>query len=79
MEKINMAQCQALTKELGLGEGRFNLCGPKGKLKAKWLDVHMGFFETEGQEGFLMMRDFLHTDIWCENLRHENDEEDKGE
>ena len=70
LEKLSIQQCESLVKKLGFDKATFDLCGPKGKLKAKWLDAYMGIFQIEGQEGFSMTRQFeFHPDVWCENLQ----------
>jgi hypothetical protein len=69
LEKATIHQCQELAKKFGYDGTTFDLCGPKGKLKAKWLDAYMGLFEIEGQEGFSMTKQFeFIPDVWCENI-----------
>jgi hypothetical protein len=70
LEKMNINQCERLAKEVGFDKATFDLCGPKGRVKAKWLDAHMGIFQIEGSEGFVMTRQFeFNPDVWCENLQ----------
>lgn len=45
----------------------FYLCGECGRVKARWLDPHMGMIQTEGSTGFMMSRD-LPSYLWCEDL-----------
>jgi hypothetical protein len=74
LEKMNILQCQKLAEDVGYNSTTFDLCGPTEKLKAKWLDAYFGFFEIEGQEGFLMVSQFQFSpNVWCENLRIDND------
>ena len=69
LEKMTINQCERLAQDLDFDGATFDLCGPKGKLKAKWLDAYMGLFQIEGQEGFVMTRQFeMRPDVWCENL-----------
>lgn len=46
----------------------FDLVGPRGRIKAKWLDAYMGLLQVEGDSGFCMARDFDRHDIHCENF-----------
>lgn len=69
LEKMTIHQCQELAKDIGFDKATFDLCGPKGKLKAKWLDAYFGMFQIEGSDGFVMVKQFAFTpDVWCENL-----------
>ena len=75
LERMTINQCERLAKDLGTN-ATFDLCGPKGKIKAKWLDAYMGLFQIEGSEGFVMTRQFeMRPDVWCENLMPAGDEE----
>lgn len=68
LEKMTVHQCEELAKDMPDGS-TFDLCGPKGKLGAKWLDPWFGIFILDGQSGFTMSRDFTYAkDVWCENL-----------
>lgn len=68
-DKLTINQCQRLAEGIGFDGATFDLCGPKGKLPAKWLDAYMGLFQIDGQEGFVMVRQFeFRDDVWCENL-----------
>ena len=74
LEKLTINQCESLAKKMGFDKTTFDLCGPKGKLKAKWLDAYMGIFHIDGQEGFVMTRQFeFNPDVWCENLQFGGD------
>jgi hypothetical protein len=69
LERMTIHQCQRLTIKLDAPDATFDLCGPKGKKPCKWLDVDMGLFQIDGQDGFCMVSDFeFMPNIWCENL-----------
>jgi len=73
LEKMNILQCQEMAKDVGFDSTTFDLCGPKGRLKAKWVEAYFGFFELEGREGVLMATQFQYSqDIWCENVMPAN-------
>jgi len=42
LEKATIGQCKEIAKKIGFDSTTFDLCGPKGKLKAKWIDAHFG-------------------------------------
>lgn len=73
LEKLSILQCQQLAKTIGYNTATFDLCGPKGKLKAKWLDAYMGIFQIgEESGGFNMVSQFQYLpDIYCTNLQVE--------
>lgn len=69
IEKISLVQCQALAKKMGFDRTVFDLCGPLGRKKTKWLDAYYGFFSIEGEEGIYRVSDFVFVnDLWCENI-----------
>lgn len=69
LEKMTIHQCQELAKKAGYDKTEFLLCGPKGKMKAKWLDAYFGMFQIEGSDGFVMVQQFaFNPDVWCESL-----------
>lgn len=69
LNKMSILQCQELAKEMGFDKATFDFCGPKGCLKAKWLDAYFGFFQIDGRDGFIMVNDIaFNPDIWCENF-----------
>lgn len=69
LDKMTIHQCEELAKKFD-GKTEFDLCGPKGKKRAEWLDPWMGLFKIEGSDGFVMVSDFAFmSDLWCENLR----------
>ena len=80
LEKLTIHQCEALAKDLsvvssGGRENRvcFDLCGPKGKLPAHWLDPYMGLFQIDGEDGFMMTQQVeFAPHLWCENVRTEH-------
>jgi hypothetical protein len=46
----------------------FDLVGPAGRLRCKWLDAYFGMFqEAENPKGFYMVRDFDRPDFHVEN------------
>ena len=47
----------------------FDLCGPSGVKKCKWLDPYMGLFQVDGSSSFMMVSDIMFMDVWCENIR----------
>jgi len=69
LEKMSIQQCESLAKKFDYDGATFDLCGPKGRIKAKWLDAYMGIFMLEGSDGFNMTNQFeFNPDVWCENL-----------
>ena len=69
LDKVSILQCREIAKKHGFDSMTFDLVGPKGKLKAKWLDAYFGMFKVEGAEGFLMVKDFqFNNDLYCENI-----------
>ena len=74
LEKMTIHQCEALAKEIGFDGATFDICGPRGCRKAKWLDAHFGFFEIEGQQGYVRTEQLAFTQgLWCQNLMPPND------
>lgn len=74
-DSVSILQCQDLAKNAGFDSMPFELHGPKGMKKAKWLDAYMGLFEIEGLEGFVHIKDFKYiADITCKNLGVEEEE-----
>ena len=70
LDKLSINQCESIAKKMGFDHMTFDLCGPKGKRKAKWLDAYMGLFQVEGSDGFMMTRQLeFQPDVWCENLQ----------
>lgn len=68
-DKLNILQCQELAKDIGFDKTTFDLVGPNGRLKCKWLDAYFGFFQIEGEEGFVMANEFKYSsDVHCENV-----------
>ena len=73
LEKMNILQCKEMAKDIGFDSTTFDLCGPIGRKKAKWLDAYFGIFEIEGVDGFLMASQFQYSpDVWCENVMTAN-------
>ncbi len=70
LEKMTIHQCQHLAEKLGFDSTEFYLCGPKGKMKAKWLDAYMGLFQVGDEPGFNTVGQIaLASNLWCEGLR----------
>jgi hypothetical protein len=69
LDKLTIHQCQDLAQKLDYDGATFELCGPKGKKKATWLDAHFGLFQIEGSEGFMSVDQVAFAqNLWCENL-----------
>ena len=80
LDKLNINQCQELAKEFGYDSATFELVGPKGRLKTKWLDAYFGFFQIEGQDGFNTVSQFQFApDLYCENLTFGNKDDERTE
>jgi hypothetical protein len=80
LEKMTIHQCQELAKKAGYDKTEFMLCGPKGKMKAKWLDAHFGFFQVEGNDGIVAVQQLaFNPDVWCEDLNFASQSGDSGE
>ena len=62
LEKTTIHQCQIIAKKMAMENKAviFELVGPTGRLEAKWLDPHLGFFTINGESGFqsISMFDF---------------------
>ena len=68
-ERASIHDCEALAISSGAYDrATFDLVGPLGRIGARWLDAHMGLIEIDGQDGFLMSRDFDSPLIRCENF-----------
>jgi hypothetical protein len=77
-DRLSILQCEELAKEIGFDKMSFDLVGPKGKLKCKWLDAYFGMFKIiePGKESdrFMMSRDLMYAPgIYCENAMIEED------
>ena len=66
--KMSINDCARKAEDIGFESATFDLCGPNGKVKAKWLDSYMGLFQIQGTSGYNTVRQFENFDIWCENL-----------
>lgn len=55
LNKVNILQCQKLAEDYGYNSMTFDLVGPLGRKKAKWVDAYFGIFEIEGSEGINMI------------------------
>lgn len=71
-ERISILQCQELAKKIGFNTTTFDLVGPTGKLKCKWIDAYYGIFEViePGQikNGFIAKEIMFVPDIYCDNV-----------
>lgn len=62
--RFHILECEALAKELG--NGSFDLVGPTGRFRCRWVDPHYGIFEKlDDPHGKAFQ--FI-ADIHCENL-----------
>jgi hypothetical protein len=69
MRKISLIECREMAKEIGFDSCHFDLVGPKGKIKAKWLDAYLGLLQIDKQKGFIMSNQLrFFNDLWCENI-----------
>lgn len=67
-EKMSLQECEDLAKNVGFDSSSFDLVGPGGRMKAKWLDAYFGFFTVEGQQGFMRVKDAAGYGLWAENF-----------
>jgi len=68
-EKLSILQCEAMAKEIGFDKTTFDLVGPTGRLKCKWLDAYMGMFHIIGERTFMVTKQIQYiSDIHCENI-----------
>ena len=68
---LTISQAQEIAKKMNKsGDSMtFDLVGPTGRRKCKWLDPFLGFFKVEGLDGFSRVKDALmYHDLWVENL-----------
>jgi len=69
IEKMSILQCQEVAQAIGFDSITFDIVGPKGRLKAKWLDAYFGFFQIEGEDGFNTVDQLQFIpDLYCENI-----------
>lgn len=72
-DKMSLVECEDRAKDEGWDSATFEIVGPGGRTKAKWLDAYMGCFQVEGQDGFLMTSDakrtFKNMGLHCENFQ----------
>lgn len=69
LERISILQCQKVAEKFGFNSVTFDLVGPNGRIKAKWLDAYLGLFQIEGEEGFNLVNQFQFIpDLYCENI-----------
>lgn len=65
--KMDIYRCEALAKRDGFDSATFDLVGPGGRMKCKWLDAYFGFFRVTGEDGFMSVND-VPSNLWCENF-----------
>ena len=70
--RLSILQCEELAKEIGFDKMTFDLVGPKGKMKCKWIDAYFGMFQIiepgKESDGFIMSKQLMFSpDIYCEN------------
>jgi len=63
-----MYECEELAKDHGFDKATFDLCGPFGRKKAKWLDAYFGMFCLEGDKGFMTVKSVMPYGVWAENF-----------
>lgn len=69
-KNASIYDCMEAAKDNDLYDsGVFDLVGPQGRKKARWLDAYFGMFMLDGSDSFLLVRDVAHMNVWCENLR----------
>ena len=72
-ERMSIVECEDRAKDEGFDTATFDVVGPNGRVKAKWLDAYMGMFTVEGQKGCVMTRDakqyFRVMGLHCENFQ----------
>ena len=69
IEKMSILQCQELAKKIGFNSATFDLVGPKGKTKAKWVDAYLGLFMLTNKDVLMMVKDIMFVpDLYCENV-----------
>lgn len=68
-DRASINDCERLACQCDASDSAtFEIVGPTGRIKAKWLDAYMGILRVEGEDGFCMTRDFDRPDIHCENF-----------
>lgn len=68
---MTLLECKELAESYGYSSSTFTLCGNKGRIKCRWLDVYLGLFKEINSEGFMMARDlYFRPDIWVEDFEY---------
>lgn len=66
---MTFAQCARKAKDADAHDrAEFEIVGPNGRVKARWLDAYFGLIMGEGQEGFWRDSDLEDMGLHCENL-----------
>ena len=72
-ERMSLVECEDRAKDEGFDSATFEIVGPGGRMKAKWLDAYMGLFQIEGRDGFITTSDakqqFRVLGLHCENFQ----------
>lgn len=76
-DRLSILQCAEFAKEIGYDNTTFDLVGPNGKLKCKWVDAYFGMFKViePGKEpdGVLIVKEVqFWPNIYCENVMIED-------
>lgn len=68
-EKMTIEQCQKLAQENGYNCATFDLFGPAGRIKCKWLDAYFGMFLCpHDSKGFTRISQLSGLPVYCENF-----------
>lgn len=71
---MDIYACARLAQKDGYDKATFDLVGPNGRLKCRWVDAYFGMFIPEGQDGFLMENQ-VPEGFYCENFNAKGDAE----
>lgn len=71
---MDIYACERKAQAEGYNTAIFDLVGPAGHVKCKWLDAYYGMFIPEGQEGFIMSKQ-VPEGFYCENFNAKGVEE----
>lgn len=74
--RMTINQCEELAKDIGFDKATFDIVGPLGRIKCKWLDAYYGMFEMidPKEEGFVLTSQVMFIpNIHCENLEVPNE------
>jgi hypothetical protein len=55
---MDIYECERRAKDDGaFDKATFDILGPNGAIKCRWLDAYFGLLQAEGQEGFWTVKD----------------------